>query len=95
VLTHIKRLKDPEEFLKRFLGTLEGLKRAGRLARFFSASAEFQADQVVLAEFLNVASPLRAGFEFRHDPVHDDWTRSASATCTLCRQTEERILLTW
>ena len=31
VLTHIKRLKDPEEFLKRFLGTLEGLERAGRL----------------------------------------------------------------
>ena len=52
VLTHIKRLKNAEEFLQRFLGTLETLERAGRLGPvLFQLPPNFKADQTVLAEF--------------------------------------------
>jgi len=33
VLTHIKRTENADEFLQRFLATLEGLERAKRLGR--------------------------------------------------------------
>src|SRR3982751_4083026 len=64
VLTHIKRLKDCEEFLKRFLGTLEGLERAGRLGPIlFQLPPNFKADQNVLADFLKlVPQNVRAAF---------------------------------
>ena len=53
VLTHIKRLKSSEEFLKRFLATLEPLERAKRLGPIlFQLPPNFKADQSVLAEFL-------------------------------------------
>lgn len=68
VLTHIKRLKGAEEFLQRFLGTLEALERAQRLGPIlFQLPPNFKADQVVLSEFLKILPRgVRAAFEFRH-----------------------------
>jgi uncharacterized protein YecE (DUF72 family) len=95
VLTHIKRLKDPEEFLKRFLGTLEGLERAGRLGPLlFQLPPNFKADQVVLAEFLKcLPRPVRAAFEFRHDSWFTDatWDTLRERNIALCvAETEDR-----
>src|SRR5258707_7463308 len=42
VLTHIKRLKDTDEFLKRFLGTLEGGTRRAFGSSSLSASTKLQ-----------------------------------------------------
>jgi uncharacterized protein YecE (DUF72 family) len=83
VLTHIKRLKSAEEFLKRFLGTLEPLERAGRLGPvLFQLPPNFKADHAVLAEFLrSLPKTLRASFEFRHDSWLTDPELSTS-TCT-------------
>lgn len=68
VLTHIKRLKSSEEFLKRFLATLEPLERAKRLGPIlFQLPPNFEADQAVLAEFLaTIPRGVRAAFEFRN-----------------------------
>jgi uncharacterized protein YecE (DUF72 family) len=83
VLTHIKRLKNAEEFLKRFLGTLEPLERSGRLGPvLFQLPPNFKADHAVLAEFLrSLPKTLRASFEFRHDSWLTDPELTA-ATCT-------------
>jgi uncharacterized protein YecE (DUF72 family) len=69
VLTHIKRLKSADEFLQRFLGTLEALERAGRLGPIlFQLPPNFKADQAVLSEFLkSLPRTVRAAFEFRHE----------------------------
>jgi len=68
VLTHIKRLQGAEEFLRRFLGTLEALERAQRLGPLlFQLPPNFKADPVLLAEFLKaLPRNVRAAFEFRH-----------------------------
>ncbi len=95
VLTHIKRLKGAEEFLQRFLGTLETLERAGRLGPIlFQLPPNFKADQAVLAEFLK-ATPraARAAFEFRHESWFTDatWETLRERGVALCvAETEER-----
>lgn len=68
VLTHIKRLKSTEEFLPRFLATLEPMERAQRLGPIlFQLPPNFKADQAVLSEFLKILPRgVRASFEFRH-----------------------------
>ena len=68
VLTHIKRLRGAEEFLRRFLGTLESLERAKRLGPLlFQLPPNFKVDPAVLAEFLKaLPRNVRAAFEFRH-----------------------------
>jgi len=95
VLTHIKRLKNAEEFLKLFLGKLEGLERAGRLAPIlFQLPPNFRADQTVLAEFLKtLPRSVRAAFEFRHDSWLTDatWDTLRERNIALCvAETEER-----
>jgi uncharacterized protein YecE (DUF72 family) len=95
VLTHIKRLKGAEEFLKRFLGTLEGLERARRLGPLlFQLPPNFKADQQVLAEFLRaLPRGVRAAFEFRHDSWFTDatWNTLRERNIALCvAETEER-----
>ncbi len=68
VLTHIKRLKSSEEFLQRFLATLEPLERAKRLGPIlFQLPPNFKADQEVLSDFLKLLPRgVRASFEFRN-----------------------------
>ena len=95
VLTHIKRLKAADEFLKRFLGTLEGLERAGRLGPLlFQLPPNFKADQAVLAEFLcSLPRAVRAAFEFRHGSWFADatWDTLRERNIALCvAETEER-----
>ena len=95
VLTHIKRLKSAEEFLRRFIGTLEGLERAGRLGPLlFQLPPNFKADQAVLAEFLTILPrTVRASFEFRHESWFTDatWDTLRERNIALCvAETEER-----
>ena len=95
VLTHIKRLKGAEEFLKRFLGTLEALERARRLgAILFQLPPNFKADQAVLAEFLQaLPRTVRAAFEFRHASWFTDttWETLRARNVALCvAESEQR-----
>ena len=95
VLTHIKRLKSAEEFLQRFLGTLEALERAERLGPLlFQLPPNFKADQAVLAEFLkSLPRSVRAAFEFRHESWFTDatWNTLRERNIALCvAETEER-----
>jgi uncharacterized protein YecE (DUF72 family) len=80
VLTHIKRLKNADEFLQRFLGTLEGLESAKRLGPvLFQLPPNFKADHTILSEFLQaLPRNVRAAFEFRHP----SWTEGALADAT-------------
>ncbi len=68
VITHIKRLKGTEDFLPRFLGTIEPLASAGKLAPvLFQLPPNLKADQQLLAEFLKaLPRRLQAAFEFRN-----------------------------
>jgi uncharacterized protein YecE (DUF72 family) len=95
VLTHIKRLKDAEEFLKRFLGTLESLERAKRLGPIlFQLPPNFKVNHELLAEFLRtLPRGVRAAFEFRHDSWFSDatWATLRERNVALCvAETEER-----
>ncbi len=88
VLTHIKRLKSAEEFLQRFLGTLEALERAGRLGPLlFQLPPNFKADQAVLSEFLKaLPRSVRAAFEFRHE----SWLTEPTFTGATCETLRAR-----
>ena len=95
VLTHVKRLKASEEFLQRFLGTLEALERARRLGPIlFQLPPNFKSDQAVLADFLNILpGTVRAAFEFRHASWFTDatWDTLRERNIALCvAETEER-----
>ena len=94
-LTHIKRLKSAEEFLMRFLGTLEPLERAKRLGPLlFQLPPNFKADQAVLSEFLKrLPRSVRAALEFRHESwfVDATWNTLRERNVALCvAETEER-----
>ena len=68
VITHIKRLTATEDFVKRFLGTIEALARAERLGPvLFQLPPNLKADRELLETFLTtIPRGLRAAFEFRH-----------------------------
>ncbi len=96
VLTHIKRLKNAEEFLTRFIGTLEGLERAERLGPLlFQLPPNFKADQAVLSEFLKILPRnVRLAFEFRNESWFTDatWNTLQERNVALCvAETEERL----
>jgi uncharacterized protein YecE (DUF72 family) len=95
VLTHIKRLKDSAEFLQRFLQTLTELEREKKLGPLlFQLPPNFKADQVILAEFLQLLPrAVRAAFEFRHESWFSEATRQTlrDHNVALCvAETEER-----
>lgn len=95
VLTHIKRLKGTEEFLRRFLTTLEALERAQRLGPvLFQLPPNFKDDQLVLSEFLRVLPrSVRAAFEFRHASWFHEatWQTLRERNAALCvAESEER-----
>lgn len=100
VLTHIKRLKGTDEFLQRFLGTLETLERARRLGPIlFQLPPNFKADQAVLSDFLKtLPRGVRTAFEFRHaswfgagGPNEATWQTLGERNAALCvAESEER-----
>lgn len=95
VITHIKRLKSCEDFLPRFLATIEPLASAARLGPvLFQLPPNLKADAALLKDFL-VLLPrtLPAAFEFRHDSWFSDatWELLRSYHAALCvAETEER-----
>ncbi len=94
VITHIKRLKGTEDFVPRFLATIEPLASAGKLGPvLFQLPPNLKADATLLKDFL-VLLPrtLPAAFEFRHDSWFSDstWDVLKSYGAALCvAETEE------
>lgn len=95
VITHIKRLRGTEEFVPRFLATIEPLASAGKLGPvLFQLPPNLKADAALLKDFL-VLLPrtLPAAFEFRHDSWFADstWELLKAHGAALCvAETEER-----
>jgi uncharacterized protein YecE (DUF72 family) len=95
VITHIKRLKGADEFVKRFVSTLEPLERAGKLGPLlFQLPPNLKADPALLKDFLPcLPRSVRVAFEFRHpswftDEVYDCLRAHQAALCVA--ETEER-----
>src|SRR5436189_4954392 len=74
VITHIKRLKGTEDFVPRFLATIEPLAAAGKLGPvLFQLPPNLKADTKLLEEFLPaLPRPVQAAFEFRHPSWFND-----------------------
>jgi uncharacterized protein YecE (DUF72 family) len=96
VITHIKRLKNAEDFVPRFLGTIEPIARAERLGPLlFQLPPNMKADAKLLGEFLaTLPRAVPSAFEFRHaswftDEIFDLLKSSNRALCVA--ETEERI----
>lgn len=96
VITHIKRLKNTEDFIPRFLGTIEPIARAERLGPLlFQLPPNMKADANLLQEFLvTLPRAVFCAFEFRHpswftDEIFDLLKTSNRALCVA--ETEERI----
>jgi uncharacterized protein YecE (DUF72 family) len=88
VITHIKRLKGTEDFLPRFLGTIEPLAAAGKLGPvLFQLPPNLKIDGEVLEAFLQaLPKRLQSAFEFRHaswftDATYDALRKHGSALC--------------
>ena len=95
VITHIKRLKKTEDFVPRFLSTIEPLARAEKLGPvLFQLPPNLKADASLLTEFLAVLPrAVPSAFEFRHDSwftdeIFDLLKMSNRALCVA--ETEER-----
>jgi uncharacterized protein YecE (DUF72 family) len=94
VITHIKRLKGTEDFLPRFLGTIEPLAAAGKLGPvLFQLPPNLKADQEVLGTFLKaLPRRLQSAFEFRNASWLSEETYAAltEQNAALCvAETEE------
>jgi uncharacterized protein YecE (DUF72 family) len=95
VITHIKRLKGTEDFVPRFLVTIEPLAAAGKLGPvLFQLPPNLKADTALLKDFfVLLPRTLPAAFEFRHDSWFTDstWDLLKSHGVALCvAETEER-----
>jgi len=95
VITHIKRLKGTEDFIPRFLATIEPVASANKLGPvLFQLPPNLKADAALLKDFLALLPrTLPAAFEFRHDSWFTDstWEVLRSRTTALCvAETEER-----
>jgi len=88
VITHIKRLKDTQDFVPRFLATIEPLAAAGKLGPvLFQLPPNLKVDAALLKDFLTLLPrTLPAAFEFRHaswfeDSTYEALKTSAAALC--------------
>jgi uncharacterized protein YecE (DUF72 family) len=96
VLTHIKRLKNTEEFLPRFLATVEPLGAAGKIGPvLFQLPPNMKADVELLKSFLStVPRGVQAAFEFRNESWFSDaiFSLLKEHNRALCvAETEERV----
>jgi uncharacterized protein YecE (DUF72 family) len=95
VITHIKRLKKTEDFIPRFLSTIEPIARAEKLGPLlFQLPPNMKADATLLGEFLSVLPrAVPSAFEFRHASWFTDeiFVLLKSGNRALCvAETEER-----
>lgn len=88
VITHIKRLKGTEDFLPRFLATIEPLAAAGKLGPvLFQLPPNLKFDGSLLRDFLAVLPrTVPAAFEFRHQSwfVDATWDLLKERNVALC-----------
>lgn len=79
VITHIKRLKGTEDFVPRFLATIEPLASVSKLGPvLFQLPPNLKVDLEVLRGFLAILPKrLQAAFEFRHTSWFSDETYGA------------------
>jgi uncharacterized protein YecE (DUF72 family) len=96
VITHIKRLKKTEDFVPRFLSTLQPIAQAGKLGPvLFQLPPNLKADSALLEEFLTILPRgVPSAFEFRHaswfaDEIFDLLKKNNRALCVA--ETEERV----
>ncbi|MGH9499323.1 MAG: DUF72 domain-containing protein [Terriglobales bacterium] len=96
VITHIKRLHQTEDFLPRFLSTVEPLARAEKLGPLlFQLPPNLKLDLALLEEFLRgLPRVVPSAFEFRHvswfaDEVYELLKKNNRALCVA--ETEERV----
>ncbi|HXY16132.1 MAG TPA: DUF72 domain-containing protein [Terriglobales bacterium] len=96
VITHIKRLKKAEDFIPRFLSTVQPIAQAGKLGPLlFQLPPNMKADPALLEEFLgNLPRGVPSAFEFRHpswfeDSIFELLKRHNRALCVA--ETEERV----
>jgi uncharacterized protein YecE (DUF72 family) len=95
VITHIKRLKKTEDFIPRFLSTIEPIARAEKLGPLlFQLPPNMKADATLLGEFLSaLPRAVPSAFEFRHASWFTDeiFSLLKSGNRALCvAETEER-----
>jgi uncharacterized protein YecE (DUF72 family) len=95
VITHIKRLKNTEDFLPRFLSTIEPIARAEKLGPLlFQLPPNLKADARLLEDFLaTLPRAVASAFEFRHESWFTDeiFNLLKGANRALCvAETEER-----
>jgi len=95
MITHIKRLKNTQEFLPRFLATIEPLAAAGKLGPvLFQLPPNLKVDGALLKDFLALLPrTMPSAFEFRHESWFTDqtWDSLKSAGVALCvAETETR-----
>ncbi|GAC1431098.1 MAG: DUF72 domain-containing protein [Terriglobales bacterium] len=96
VITHIKRLKAADEFVTRFLSTIEPLAQAAKLGPvLFQLPPNLKVDAKLLEEFLiMLPRAVPAAFEFRHvswfaDEVFEVLKKYNRALCVA--ETEDRV----
>jgi uncharacterized protein YecE (DUF72 family) len=96
VITHIKRLKNTQDFVPRFLATIQPLAQAGKLGPvLFQLPPNLKADTSLLEEFLTTLSRgVPSAFEFRHaswftDEIFALLKKHNRALCVA--ETEERV----
>jgi uncharacterized protein YecE (DUF72 family) len=95
VITHIKRLKGTEDFVKRFLTTIEPLAAADKLsAVLFQLPPNLKADPELLKDFLAILPrTVPSAFEFRHESWLADstWEILRTGNAAVCvAETETR-----
>jgi len=95
VITHIKRLKNTEDFLPRFLSTIEPIARAEKLGPLlFQLPPNMKVDARLLGDFLaTLPRAVQSAFEFRHESWFTDeiFALLKDANRALCvAETEDR-----
>jgi len=95
VITHIKRLKATEDFVPRFLATIEPLAAVGKLGPvLFQLPPNLKADATLLKDFLAILPrTVPAAFEFRNESWFSDttWELLRASGMALCvAETETR-----
>ena len=96
MITHLKRLRGAEDFLPRFLATIEPLASGGKLGPvLFQLPPNLKIDISLLKNFLAILPrTVPSAFEFRHESwfVEETWETLRSHQVALCvAETEERI----